>query len=130
MSLSINNDSVAKAISEAFKAGNGTDNAGADSATKFQALMQQERVAPDQGGAPAANGKLVEAISHEDGKMEAALKEVAQFGQQSSSMAPTEAIAKASEVALNLSMVQFDFQAKMALVTSSKSSAETLMKNQ
>ncbi|MBT2793415.1 type III secretion protein [Paraburkholderia strydomiana] len=130
MSLSISNDSVAKAISEAFKTGNGAETPGADSAAKFQALMQQERVAPDRGGAHAANDKLVEAISHEDGQMEAALKEVAQFGQQSSSMAPTEAIAKASEVALNLSMVQFDFQAKMAVVTSSKSSAETLMKNQ
>ncbi|MFM0193539.1 type III secretion protein [Paraburkholderia strydomiana] len=130
MSLSISNDSVAKAISEAFKTGNGAETPGADSAAKFQALMQQERVAPDQGGTHAANDKLVEAISHEDGQMEAALKEVAQFGQQSNSMAPTEAIAKASEVALNLSMVQFDFQAKMAVVTSSKSSAETLMKNQ
>ena len=129
MSLPINNDSIAKAISEAFKT-TSPDSPGAESAAKFQALMQQDLVAPGHGGAHLPDNKLVEAIAHEDGKMEAALKEVVKFGEQSSSMAPTEAIAKASEVALNLSMVQFDFQAKMAVVTSSKSSAETLMKNQ
>jgi type III secretion inner rod protein HrpB2 len=41
-----------------------------------------------------------------------------------------QVVAESARAAMEMYQVQFDFQAKMSVVSSSKSSAETLMKNQ
>ena len=62
--------------------------------------------------------------------MEAALEQVETLSANAGSLTPTQQIGAAAQVSLNLSLAQFDFQTKMAVVSASKSSAETLMKNQ
>jgi type III secretion inner rod protein HrpB2 len=100
-----------------------------ESVSRFEDLMQQPLVAPG-GEAQHAGNHLVDAIRKQDGQMEAALEQVATLSANAASLSPTQQIAAAAQVSLNLSLAQFDFQTKMAVVSASKSSAETLMKNQ
>ncbi|MEM5383974.1 type III secretion protein [Paraburkholderia phymatum] len=101
-----------------------------ESVSRFEDLMQQPLVAPGGDAAQHADNHLVDAIRKQDGQMEAALEQVAALNANSASLSPTNQIAAAAQVSLNLSLAQFDFQTKMAVVSASKSSAETLMKNQ
>jgi type III secretion inner rod protein HrpB2 len=101
-----------------------------ESVSRFEDLMQQPLVAPGNDAAQHAGNHLVEAIRKQDGQMEAALEQVASLSANAASLSPTQQIAAAAQVSLNLSLAQFDFQTKMAVVSASKSSAETLMKNQ
>ena len=101
-----------------------------ESVSRFESLMQQPLVAPGNEAGQHAGSHLVDAIRRQDGQMEAALEQVATLSANSASLTPTQQIAAAAQVSLNLSLAQFDFQTKMAVVSASKSSAETLMKNQ
>ncbi|CAG9233682.1 Type III secretion protein [Paraburkholderia sabiae] len=101
-----------------------------ESVSRFEDLMQQPLVAPGGDAGQHAGNHLVEAIRKQDGQMEAALEQVESLSAHSASLSPTQQIAAAAQVSLNLSLAQFDFQTKMAVVSASKSSAETLMKNQ
>ena len=101
-----------------------------ESVSRFEELMQQPLAAPGGDAAQHAGNHLVDAIRHQDGQMEAALQQVATLSANSASLSPTQQIAAAAQVSLNLSLAQFDFQTKMAVVSATKSSAETLMKNQ
>ncbi|MEM5340301.1 type III secretion protein [Paraburkholderia azotifigens] len=101
-----------------------------ESVSRFEDLMQQPLVAPGGDAGQHAGNHLVDAIRKQDGQMEAALEQVATLSAHSASLSPTQQIAAAAQVSLNLSLAQFDFQTKMAVVSASKSSAETLMKNQ
>jgi type III secretion inner rod protein HrpB2 len=101
-----------------------------ESVSRFEDLMQQPLVAPGGDAAQHAGNHLVDAIRKQDGQMEAALEQVSMLNANSASLTPTQQIAAAAQVSLNLSLAQFDFQTKMAVVSASKSSAETLMKNQ
>jgi type III secretion inner rod protein HrpB2 len=119
---------AARAMSEALQP-NIPEPTSPESVGKFEALMQQPLVAP--GGDSSAQGShIVDAIVREDGQMQAALEQVANLSAQSGTLSAGQQIAASAQVALNLSLAQFDFQSKMAVVTASKSSAETLMKNQ
>ncbi|MBN3751828.1 type III secretion protein [Paraburkholderia sp. Tr-20389] len=100
-----------------------------ESVSRFEDLMQQPLAAPG-GDASQHAGNLVDAIRKQDGQMEAALQQVETLSANAASLSPTQQIAAAAQVSLNLSLAQFDFQTKMAVVSASKSSAETLMKNQ
>ncbi|CAD6555358.1 type III secretion protein [Paraburkholderia sabiae] len=101
-----------------------------ESVSRFEDLMQQPLVAPGGDAGQHVGNHLVEAIRKQDGQMEAALEQVESLSAHSASLSPTQQIAAAAQVSLNLSLAQFDFQTKMAVVSASKSSAETLMKNQ
>ncbi|WP_109477456.1 type III secretion protein [Paraburkholderia sp. C35] len=101
-----------------------------ESVSRFEELMQQPLAAPGNDTAQHAGNHLVDAIRKQAGQMEAALEQVTTLSANAASLSPTQQIAAAAQVSLNLSLAQFDFQTKMAVVSASKSSAETLMKNQ
>ena len=125
-------ESAMHAAAEATKASNAEQlpqMPAPESVSRFEDLMQQPLVAPGSESQHAGN-HLVDAIRKQDGQMEAALEQVATLSANAASLPPTQQIAAAAQVSLNLSLAQFDFQTKMAVVSASKSSAETLMKNQ
>lgn len=101
-----------------------------ESINRFEQLMQQPLVAPNTETGQHMDTHLVDVIRKQDGQMEGALEQVANLSANAGSLTPTQQIAASAQVSLNLSLAQFDFQTKMAVVSASKSSAETLMKNQ
>jgi hypothetical protein len=101
-----------------------------ESVSRFEDLMQQPLVVPGNDVAQHAGSHFVDAIRKQDGQMEAALEQVETLSANAGALTPTQQIGAAAQVSLNLSLAQFDFQTKMAVVSASKSSAETLMKNQ
>jgi type III secretion inner rod protein HrpB2 len=102
----------------------------AESVSRFEELMQQPLASPATEGQHSISGKIVEAVERQDGQMRAALENVENLSAHAASLSPVEQIGASGQVALQLSLAQFDFQTKMAVVQSTKSSAETLMKNQ
>ena len=101
-----------------------------ESVSRFEDLMQQPLATPGNDATQHAGNHVIDAIRKQDGQMEAALEQVETLSANAASLTPTQQIAAAAQVSLNLSLAQFDFQTKMAVVSASKSSAETLMKNQ
>lgn len=101
-----------------------------ESVSRFEDLMQQPLAMPGNDAAQHAGSHFVDAIRKQDGQMEAALEQVETLSANAGVLTPTQQIGAAAQVSLNLSLAQFDFQTKMAVVSASKSSAETLMKNQ
>lgn len=101
-----------------------------ESVSRFEDLMQQPLATPGNDASQHAGNHVIDAIRKQDGQMEAALEQVETLSANGASLTPTQQIAAAAQVSLNLSLAQFDFQTKMAVVSASKSSAETLMKNQ
>ncbi len=101
-----------------------------ESVSRFEDLMQQPLATPGNDASQHAGNHVIDAIRKQDGQMEAALEQVETLSANAASLTPTQQIAAAAQVSLNLSLAQFDFQTKMAVVSASKSSAETLMKNQ
>jgi type III secretion inner rod protein HrpB2 len=101
-----------------------------ESVSRFEELMQQPLVQPGNEASHSVGGQIAEAIERQDSQTQAALQQVESLAANVGSLSPLEAIGASGQVALNVSLAQFDFQTKMAVVTSTKSSAETLMKNQ
>ncbi|AXF04037.1 type III secretion protein [Paraburkholderia hospita] len=101
-----------------------------ESVSRFEDLMQQPLAVPGNDATQHAGSHFVDAIRKQDGQMEAALEQVETLSANAGALTPTQQIGAAAQVSLNLSLAQFDFQTKMAVVSASKSSAETLMKNQ
>nr|WKF60275.1 hypothetical protein HUO10_004796 [Paraburkholderia busanensis] len=106
----------------------GTANAGA--AEKFQALMDQPPLSPPAAQHGGDGTVFSQMVSTYDAAAQHAMNHITEFAQQSGNMDVKQVIAESAQAAMEMYQVQFDFQAKMSVVSSSKSSAETLMKNQ
>lgn len=113
-------------------AANPNANASAGAAEKFQALMDQPHLSPPGGVQPGGGDGTVfsQMVSTYDAAAQHAMNHITEFAQQSGNMDVKQVIAESAQAAMEMYQVQFDFQAKMSVVSSSKSSAETLMKNQ
>lgn len=130
MSISTIAETAVHAAAEAAKPETLPQMPAPESVSRFEDLMQQPLAVPGNDAAQHAGSHFVDAIRKQDGQMEAALEQVETLSANSGALTPTQQIAAAAQVSLNLSLAQFDFQTKMAVVSASKSSAETLMKNQ
>lgn len=128
MSNVIGNDMMSSALSQL---GQGPDAANDSAVQKFQAMMDAPNLVPPSshasGGDAAAFTQMV--ASH-DAAAQHAMQHITEFSQRAGDMDVKQVIAESAQAAMEMYQVQFDFQAKMSVVSSSKSSAETLMKNQ
>ncbi|WP_322040718.1 type III secretion protein HrpB2 [Burkholderia diffusa] len=130
MSASVGSELIGTAMSGLTQGG---DQAGASAgaAEKFQALMEQPHLSPPGVHAVDGQGTVVSnLVATQDAAAQQAMDDVNGLSQRAGEMDPMQMIAESSRVAMEMVQVQFDFQAKMGVVTSSRSSAETLMKNQ
>jgi len=128
MSNSIGNDLVGAAL-HGLSQGNDAVNEGA--AQKFQALMEQPHLTAPSAQAMGGDASVfTQMVASHDAAAQNAMHHIAEFSQQAGDMDVKQVIAESAQAAMEMYQVQFDFQAKMSVVSSSKSSAETLMKNQ
>ncbi|HVE09066.1 MAG TPA: type III secretion protein [Paraburkholderia sp.] len=102
----------------------------AESVSRFEELMQQPLAQPAGEAQHTFGSQIVEAVERQDGQMRTALENVENLSAHVATLSPIEQIGASGQVAVQLSLAQFDFQTRMAVVQSTKSSAETLMKNQ
>jgi type III secretion inner rod protein HrpB2 len=132
MNIPVANQAISSAMTEALGAGGGGAAAQPAGADKFQAMMNSSHLTPPAAAqAPDTGLKQVqEMVAKHDAAADKAMNDVKAFGDNIGSMNPLEAIGESSKVTMQLATVNFDFQAKMSVVNASKSSAETLMKNQ
>ncbi|MDB5787006.1 type III secretion protein HrpB2 [Caballeronia mineralivorans] len=131
MSQTIGNQMISAALNKLAQEG---DTAGtrAGAPDKFQALMDQPHLTPPGGhaGVGGEGTMLSNLVSSHDAAAQDAMRHITEFSQQAGDMDVKQVVAESARAAMEMYQVQFDFQAKMSVVSSSKSSAETLMKNQ
>lgn len=104
--------------------------ASAESAEKFQSLMQTAKLAPP--AAPGGDGFEVAGrmIEHQQAQIDQLHSDLSAFEAQAPEMSIQEASVGSMRLATELASEQFDMQAKMAVVNTSKGDVDSLMKNQ
>jgi len=110
----------------------GGDAAGAGMVEKFQALMNQPHLVPPGTQHESADGNsvIVQMVTTHDAAAQHAMDRITEFSQRTANMDVKQVLAESADAAMEIARVQFDFQAKMSVVSSARSSAQTLMKNQ
>ncbi|MBI0330741.1 type III secretion protein HrpB2 [Burkholderia plantarii] len=99
-------------------------------ADKFKALMEKPSMAPphaEQSHSLEVASKLVAA---QDAELQRSVTDAAEFMQRAPEMSLNEMNAGSIRLTYELASTQLDMEAKMGVVNASKSSIETLMKNQ
>ncbi|MGF6292691.1 hypothetical protein [Paraburkholderia youngii] len=84
---------------------------------------------PDHRGDMSAN-VIAKVAASQDAEIQKSVNDVLALSSQASSMSVQEMTAASMKVALELASTQLDMEARMGVVKSSRSSVETLMKNQ
>lgn len=135
MSNPIDNQMVSQALASmgeaADPAGQAANQAINDAAAqKFQALMDAPQLTPPSHAGGDEASVFTQMVATHDVAAKQAMAHITEFSQQAGNMDVKQVIAESAQAAMEMYQVQFDFQAKMSVVSSSKSSAETLMKNQ
>lgn len=129
MNDAISNHMMSEALSGMNETGNDTANEAA--AQKFQAMMDAPQLTPPSANAGGSEASVfTQMVATHDVAAQQAMTHITEFSQQAGNMDVKQVIAESAQAAMEMYQVQFDFQAKMSVVSSSKSSAETLMKNQ
>jgi type III secretion inner rod protein HrpB2 len=127
MSNAIGNELIGSALGQMSQ---GNDTVTQNAAQQFQALMEQPNLVP-----PSAQGAhndatvFTQMVASHDAAAQRAMDHITEFSQRTGDMDVKQVIAESAQAAMEMFQVQFDFQAKMSVVSSSKSSAETLLKN-
>ena len=104
--------------------------ASAAQAGRFEALMNQPLTPPANGADPTTDNLAGQLIQTQDHAEAMAMHHMEAYSQNLPQMSMQETMGESMKITMELATMQFDMQAKMGVVTSSKSSAETLMKNQ
>jgi type III secretion inner rod protein HrpB2 len=128
MSNAIGNELIGSALSNLGQSNDATNESAAQ---KFQAMMDAQHLVPPS--AQTSNGEasmFTQMVASHDAAAQHAMEHITEFSQRTGDMDVKQVIAESAQAAMEMYQVQFDFQAKMSVVSSSKSSAETLMKNQ
>ncbi|WP_175865836.1 hypothetical protein [Burkholderia cepacia] len=107
----------------------GGDAVNAAAAEKFQALMNQPDLVPP-GTHHDGGSVIAQMLTTHDAAEQHAMDRITKLSEQTANMDVTQILAESGDLAMEVCRMQFDFQAKMSVVSSSRSSAETLMKNQ
>jgi type III secretion inner rod protein HrpB2 len=126
MSNAIGNELIGSALNNMSQS---NDAANENAAQKFQAMMQAPNLVPPTSHASEGT-QFSQMVASHDAAAQQAMQHITEFSQRTGDMDVKQVIAESAQAAMEMYQVQFDFQAKMSVVSSSKSSAETLMKNQ
>jgi type III secretion inner rod protein HrpB2 len=128
MSNAIGNELIGSALKDLSQSNDATND---NAAQKFQAMMDAQHLVPPSAQASGSEGSVfTQMVASHDAAAQHAMDHIMEFSQRSGDMDVKQVIAESAQAAMEMFQVQFDFQAKMSVVSSSKSSAETLMKNQ
>ncbi|MGF6955257.1 hypothetical protein [Paraburkholderia youngii] len=108
----------------------------AEQIDKFQNLMSSQpgdsHAIVESRHVEASNGENVvrRSIDSQDASMQQMVSDISGFSQASATMPATTAIAEAGRLSMEISLTTANMQAKQGVVESSKSSLQTLLKNQ
>lgn len=128
MAVTIVNPQIAAAITAATPSAQG---AGAQLAgERFKALMQHPRMAAPEPAHDAGTNVITKMAAAQDAEIQHSVSDVLALSSESNTMSVQQMTAAAMKATLELASTQLDMEAKMGVVNSSKSSVETLMKNQ
>lgn len=96
---------------------------------KFKSLMQSPRMeAPQQAGGDA--NVVAKLAAAQDAELQQSVNDALSLTQNAAGMSMQEMTAAGTKVVLEIAGTQLDMQAKMGVMNSSRSSLDTLMKNQ
>ncbi|MBW9102107.1 type III secretion protein HrpB2 [Paraburkholderia phenoliruptrix] len=129
MALSVTNQQIVAALQAAAPAAGG-DASLQQAGDRFKAMMQNPRMAPPNRGDDMSNNIIAQMAASQDAEIQKSVNDVVALSSQANSMSVQEMTAAAMKATLELASTQLDMEAKMGVVNSSKSSVETLMKNQ
>jgi type III secretion inner rod protein HrpB2 len=127
MSNAIGNELIGSALGNLSQSNDATNESAAQ---KFQAMMDAQHLAPSTQASNNEASVFSQMVASHDAAAQHAMEHITEFSQRTGDMDVKQVIAESAQAAMEMYQVQFDFQAKMSVVSSSKSSAETLMKNQ
>ncbi|RZF23584.1 type III secretion protein HrpB2 [Paraburkholderia sp. UYCP14C] len=132
MVLSVTNQRISAALLAAAPASHATggDASLQQAGDRFEALMRNVRMAPPDHRGDMSTSVIAQMAASQDAAIQRSVNDVLALSSQASSMSGQEMTAAAMKVALELASMQLDMEARMGVVKSSRSSVETLMKNQ
>ncbi|MGF6851313.1 hypothetical protein [Paraburkholderia sp. CI3] len=108
----------------------------AEQIDKFQGLMGSQQdgshaiVESHGAGASNAGNILSSAIESQDASMQQMMSDMNQFEQAAPTMSVQSMMAESGHMSMEIALTEANMQAKQGVVESSKSSLQTLMKNQ
>ncbi|HIC7208891.1 type III secretion protein HrpB2 [Burkholderia stabilis] len=97
---------------------------------KFRMLMERASMAPPEHDHTGASSPVAKALAAEDAQFMKVIDDVQRLPAEMPGMSLTEMTDRSVQMMFELTSTQMNMQVKMSLVESSKSSVETLMKNQ
>jgi type III secretion inner rod protein HrpB2 len=118
------------ALTSAVSAGGSTRPELQDAGMRFASLMQGAHMAPpESAGSDSAStvGKLIESQDHE---LTRATQDAVAFGGQVGGLTMQEIATQSVQVMMEITQAQIDMEAKTSVVNASRSSLDTLMKNE
>ncbi|CAH2775839.1 MAG: Type III secretion protein HrpB2 [uncultured Paraburkholderia sp.] len=132
MALSVTNQQIAAALQAAAPAAHaaGGDASLQQAGDRFKALMHNPRMAPPNHGDDMSTNVIAKMAASQDAEIQKSVNDVLTLSGDANRMSVQEMTAAAMKATLELASTQLDMEAKMGVVNSSKSSVETLMKNQ
>ena len=99
-------------------------------ADKFQSLMQTSKLEPPAQALQNKSEVASEMLKQQDAQLERVSSDMDAIQAAAPDMSLQELSASATRLMMEMSSAQINLQAKMGVVESSKSSVETLMRNQ
>jgi len=99
-------------------------------ADKFQSLMQTAKLEPPTQPGQSHSEVASEMLKQQDAQLERVSSDMDAFQSAAPDMSLQELSAAGTRLMMEMSTAQINLQAKMGVVESSKSSVETLMRNQ
>ncbi|MDE1006343.1 type III secretion protein HrpB2 [Paraburkholderia agricolaris] len=129
MSVSVTSKQIAAAL-EKSAAQSAADPSMQQLGDKFKSLMQQPRMEAPSHGQNDGTNVVSKLVASQDAELQRSVNDVVSLSDHAEGMSMQEMTAATMKVTLELASTQLDMEAKMSVVDSSKSSLETLMKNQ
>jgi type III secretion inner rod protein HrpB2 len=129
MSVSVTSKQIAAAL-EKSAAQSAADPSMQQLGDKFKSLMQHPRMESPSHGQNDGTNVVSKLVASQDAELQRSVDDVVKLSDRAEGMSMQEMTAATMKVTLELASTQLDMEAKMSVVDSSKSSLETLMKNQ
>jgi type III secretion inner rod protein HrpB2 len=131
MTLPVTSKQIEAAVQSATSAAkSGADPAMQQAGDRFRSMMQNPRMAAPTHGDDVNTNVVAKLAAAQDAELQKSVNDVVALSSQADSMSMQQMTAAAMKATLELASTQLDMEAKMGVVNSSKSSVETLMKNQ
>ncbi|MGS0891223.1 type III secretion protein HrpB2 [Burkholderia stagnalis] len=97
---------------------------------KFSALMANAPMAPPEQAGSHLSSTVAKAVEAQDAQFQHAIQDIGKLTADLPGMSMTEMTNRTIQMMYEMSSMQMNMQVKMSLAESSKSSVQTLMKNQ